>query len=93
MKIKTVAIVLAAGKGSRMHMEIQKQYATLLGRPVITHTLDAFEESPVDEVILVVGEGEIPFAREEIVDRYGYQKVTHIVTGGKERYESVYRGL
>ena len=93
MKTKTVAIVLAAGKGSRMHMEIQKQYATLLGRPVITHTLDAFEESPVDEVILVVGEGEIPFAREEIVDRYGYQKVTHIVTGGKERYESVYCGL
>ena len=41
----------------------------------------------------MVGEGEISFAREEIVNRCGFQKVARIVTGGKERYESVYRGL
>ena len=61
-KTRTAAIVLAAGKGSRMHMDIQKQYAEILGRPVIAHTLDSFEASEVDEIILVVGEGEIPFA-------------------------------
>lgn len=95
MKIKatTAAIVLAAGKGSRMHMDIQKQYATILGKPVIAYTLDAFEASQVDDIILVVGEGEIPFAREQIVDYFGYTKVSQIVTGGKERYESVYKGL
>lgn len=95
MKIKatTAAIVLAAGKGSRMHMDIQKQYATILGKPVIAYTLDAFEASKVDDIILVVGEGEIPFAREQIVNRFGYTKVSQIVTGGKERYESVYKGL
>ncbi len=87
------AIVLAAGRGTRMHADVQKQYMELLGRPVITYTLDAFERSSVDEVILVVGEGEIPFARKEIVEACGYQKVSQIVTGGKERYESVYRGL
>lgn len=93
MKTRIIAVVLAAGKGSRMHMEIQKQYAVLLGRPVITYTLDAFEKSTVDEIILVVGEGETAFVQEEIVKRFGYQKVTEIVTGGKERYESVYNGL
>lgn len=95
MKTKaiTAAIVLAAGKGSRMHMDIQKQYATILGKPVIAYTLDAFEASQVDDIILVVGEGEIPFAREQIVDHFGYTKVSQIVTGGKERYESVYKGL
>ena len=87
------AIVLAAGRGTRMHADVQKQYMELLGRPVITYTLDAFEKSSVDEVILVVGEGEIPFARKEIVEARGYQKVSRIVTGGKERYESVYEGL
>ena len=85
-KATTAAIVLAAGKGSRMHMDIQKQYATILGKPVIAYTLDAFEASQVDDIILVVGEGEIPFAREQIVDHFGYTKVSQIVTGGKERY-------
>ena len=92
-KATTAAIVLAAGKGSRMHMDIQKQYATILGKPVIAYTLDAFEASQVDDIILVVGEGEILFARKQIVDHFGYTKVSQIVTGGKERYESVYKGL
>ena len=51
MKEKVTAIVLAAGKGSRMHSEIQKQYMTLLDRPVITYALEAFEKSSVDEII------------------------------------------
>ena len=54
MKEKVTAIVLAAGKGSRMHSKIQKQYMTLLDRPVITYALEAFEKSSVDEIILVV---------------------------------------
>ena len=42
MKEKVTAVVLAAGKGSRMHSNIQKQYMTLLERPVITYALEAF---------------------------------------------------
>ena len=53
MKEKVTAIVLAAGKGSRMHSEIQKQYMTLLDRPVITYALEAFEKSSVDELSLI----------------------------------------
>ncbi|MDO5146989.1 MAG: 2-C-methyl-D-erythritol 4-phosphate cytidylyltransferase [Eubacteriales bacterium] len=93
MKVKTVAVVLAAGRGSRMNSEIQKQYLLLLGRPVVTHTLDTFEASDIDEIVLVVGEDEIPYARKEIVERYGYKKINKIVVGGEERYDSVYQGL
>ncbi len=87
------AIVLAAGKGARMHSKIQKQYMSLLGRPVITYPLETFEQSPVDEVILVVAPGETEFAQKNILEPYGYHKVSKVVTGGKERYHSVYYAL
>ncbi len=81
MKEKVTAIVLAAGKGSRMHSEIQKQYMTLLDRPVITYALEAFEKSSVDDIILVVAPGEIEYAQENILDKYDYKKVSGIITG------------
>ena len=93
MKEKVTAIVLAAGKGSRMHSKIQKQYMTLLDRPVITYALEAFEKSSVDEIILVVAPGEIEYAQENILDKYDYKKVSGIITGGAERYDSVYKAL
>ncbi len=89
-----VAIVLAAGKGSRMHSEIHKQYLSLGGWPVLCHSLSAFETfSEVQEVILVTGKEEIPYCREQIVKAYGFQKVTKIIAGGAERYHSVFQGL
>lgn len=90
---KTGAVILAGGQGRRMRSRVQKQYMELDGRPLITYTLQAFEESPVDVVTLVVGCGEIEFAREEIVAPYGFSKVQFVVEGGKERYDSVYAGL
>lgn len=93
MKEKVTAIVLAAGKGSRMHSDIQKQYMTLLDRPVITYALEAFEKSSVDEIVLVVAPGEVDYAQKNILDQYQYAKVTQIITGGAERYHSVYKAL
>lgn len=88
------AIVLAAGRGSRMNSQIQKQYLEIGGKPVIYYALKQFEDfEAVDEVILVTGEGEIEYCREQIVNAYGLKKVHQIVAGGKERYHSVYRGL
>jgi len=93
-KAKCTAIVLAAGKGSRMGTKIQKQYLEICGKPVLYYSLAAFEASPViDEIILVTGEGQIDYCRENIVEAYSISKVTNIVTGGKERYESVYKAL
>ena len=50
MKAKVTAIVLAAGKGSRMNSDVPKQYLTLLGKPVLFYSLQAFEKSDVDDV-------------------------------------------
>lgn len=91
--MKFTAIVLSAGKGSRMNNDIHKQYLLLNGRPIITYSLEAFEKSPVDEVILVTGQGEEEYCRKEIVEAFGFSKVEKIVAGGKERYHSVFRGL
>lgn len=92
-KQKYTAIVLAAGSGKRMNSKVHKQYLIIQDRPVLYYSLKAFEDSAVDEIVLVVGKGEEKFCRREIVDKYGISKVKAIVEGGKERYHSVFEGL
>lgn len=93
MSGKITAIVLAAGKGSRMRSDIQKQFMLLGEYPVVYYSLKMFEESRVDNIILVTGEQDIEYCRHHIVEKYGFSKINHIVAGGKERYESVYNAL
>jgi 2-C-methyl-D-erythritol 4-phosphate cytidylyltransferase len=76
-----------------MHSDVQKQYMHLLGHPLITYALKAFEESPVDEIVLVTGAGEEDYVRREILTPLELCKVSAVVPGGKERYHSVYEGL
>lgn len=90
---RTAAIVLAAGSGKRMESSTKKQYMLLDGKPVIYYSLKAFQESFVDEIILVVSAGDTEYCRKEIVERYGFNKVSHITEGGNERYHSVAAGL
>lgn len=90
---RTAAVVLAAGKGTRMGSQVHKQYLELYGKPLLYYALYAFENSSVDEIILVTGPGEVRYCREEIVERYGFSKVTVVTEGGRERYHSVYQGL
>lgn len=87
------AIVLAAGRGTRMGSAVQKQYMEVDGRPLLYYALKAFENSSVDRIIVVTGPGEIEYCQKEIVEKYGISKVTAITEGGKERYHSVYQGL
>lgn len=87
------AVVLAAGQGSRMKSSCPKQYLEIHGKPMIYYSLKAFEESPVNEVVLVVGFGQEQQCQKEIVERFGFQKVKKVVTGGTERYFSVCYGL
>ena len=60
---------------------------------LITYALEAFENSPVDQIILVAGPDEIRYCQEEIAEKYGFSKVTKVIAGGRERYHSVYEGL
>lgn len=88
------AIVLAAGSGKRMGTKVQKQYLELAGKPILYYSLQAFEDSPlIDDIILVTGKEEIAYCKEEIVEKYQIKKVRKIVAGGKERYHSVHNGL
>ena len=91
--MKTVAIVLAAGRGRRMQSEIAKQYLLIRKKPVLYYSLKAFEDSIVDEIVLVTSESEQEYCQREVIDKYGFRKIKKLVVGGKERYHSVYHGL
>ena len=88
------AVVLAAGKGKRMHSAVQKQFLMLGGKPVIFYSLEQFEQCPfINEIVLVTEKSEIDYCRKEIVEKFDFQKVKKIVAGGAERFLSVYNGL
>ncbi|RKM57797.1 2-C-methyl-D-erythritol 4-phosphate cytidylyltransferase [Butyrivibrio sp. CB08] len=91
--MKTVAIVLAAGSGSRMNSDVKKQYMEIGGKPLIYYSLKAFEESFIDDVILVVSRGDVTYVSKEIVEKYKFDKVKAVVEGGLARYHSVRLGL
>ncbi|PZD96966.1 2-C-methyl-D-erythritol 4-phosphate cytidylyltransferase [Paenibacillus sambharensis] len=87
------AIVVAAGRGTRMGTAESKQYLPLLGKPILIHTLQLFERmEDIAETILVTGENDIERCR-ELVREYGLGKVKAVVPGGAERQHSVYQGL
>lgn len=91
---RCTAIVLAAGQGKRMNSKIQKQFLEIQGHPVLYYSLRCFQESPlIRDMILVTGEDSISYCKKEIVEKYGFTKVSKVIAGGKERYDSVYAGL
>lgn len=91
---KITAIVLAAGKGSRMQSDIPKQFMNLCGKPVVYYSLKVFSEcEKIDEIVLVTGKDDLAYCREQIVDKYNLHKVISVVEGGNERYWSVRNGL
>jgi 2-C-methyl-D-erythritol 4-phosphate cytidylyltransferase len=93
MKNKITAIILAAGQGKRMNSPVAKQFLTLQEKPILYYALKAFEESSVDDIILVAGEGQVEYCKKNIVELYQIKKVSKVIEGGKERYDSVYTAL
>ncbi len=93
-KKKCIGLVVAAGVGRRMGSSVKKQYMELGGKPVLYFSLKAFQNSGIiDDIVLVVGEEDLSYVRNEVVDKYGFTKISGIVPGGKERYDSVWQGL
>ena len=92
--MKVIALIPAAGMGKRMGAGINKQYLLLRDKPIVAHTIAAFEQASfIDDIYIIVPEAEIPYCREHVVDRYGFAKVRQIVAGGAERQHSVLNGL
>ena len=90
---KTVAIIPSAGMGRRMGSR-KKNYLALLDRPVLAHTLEAFEKAQsVHSIVVVVPAGDEDFCRDGIVSKYGFKKVIAVVAGGAERQDSVQNGI
>ena len=90
--MKTTAIILSGGKGLRLGTDIPKQYIEINGRPILSYTLEAFQNSTVDEIIIVAAEEYIDNCF-EIAGKIGADKVTAVIPGGSERYYSVLNGL
>ncbi len=88
--MKTVAIVLAAGSGTRMGTSVKKQYIDLNGHELIWYSLRAFQVSSADEIVLVCSAEDMEHNQKYVVE---FSKLTTVVSGGRERYNSVRMGL
>ncbi len=87
------AILVAAGKGSRMGPKVDKLFLEVAGRPVVAHTWRRFNDAKcIGEIVLVVRKGMQP-AFEKLAAKFKFQKPFRIVVGGAERQDSVWNGL
>ncbi|MEK5025720.1 2-C-methyl-D-erythritol 4-phosphate cytidylyltransferase [Paenibacillus sp. FSL M7-1046] len=87
------AVIVAAGRGTRMGTAESKQYLLLQGKPIIVHTLEVFQQHElISEIVLVTGQEDIERCR-EWVEAYKLDKVKAVVPGGSERQHSVHLGL
>jgi 2-C-methyl-D-erythritol 4-phosphate cytidylyltransferase len=91
---KVTALIPAAGMGKRMGRAVAKQFLPLGDKPMLAHTLLAFQRSSVvDEIIPILSEEDMETCLAAIIEHYHITKVKTLVVGGKERQDSVYNGL
>lgn len=89
----TIALLTAAGVGSRMHQDIPKQFLNVDNKPILVYTLEAFQKHPsIDEICVVILRG-----WENILEAYARQfnisKLKYVVQGGATGQESIFNGL
>ena len=89
----TIALITAAGIGSRMHLKIPKQFVCVDNKPIIFYTLEAFQNHPgIDSIVLVTLESWKPLI-EAYAKQYNLTKLKWIVAGGENGQESIHNGL
>jgi 2-C-methyl-D-erythritol 4-phosphate cytidylyltransferase len=87
------AIIVAAGRSTRMGGAVDKLFLEVNGCPVVGHTWRRFDQARViDELVLVIRDGR-QNQFEELARRFGLKKPYRLVAGGKERQDSVWNGL
>ncbi len=90
---RNIAVILAAGSGNRSGLDFPKQLAKLAGKPVVEHTIKAFQsDSSIDEIAIVTNES-CKAEIENIVFKSNFHKVKKILNGGKERWESSWSAI
>jgi 2-C-methyl-D-erythritol 4-phosphate cytidylyltransferase len=91
--MKKIALIVAAGNGSRMNNTVPKQFLFLKNKPVLFYSMKAFLDSYNDiEIILVLPEEHIAKGQ-EIIDGYFDASKIKITSGGRTRFHSVQNGL
>ncbi len=85
-------IIVAAGSASRMG-GVNKILTSIMGKPVICHTVSAFNKNPLVSDIVLVTRDDMVLDLQKIADEYGLLKVTDVITGGDCREESVKKGF
>jgi 2-C-methyl-D-erythritol 4-phosphate cytidylyltransferase len=88
-----IAIIAAAGAGTRMASDRPKQFLLLAGMPIIFHTLKPFEQCHSIHEVIVVLPAEESAGFLSLAGKYGLRKVARVVPGGATRADSVKRGL
>lgn len=86
-------VIVAAGSGSRMKRDINKQFIKLDGKEIIAYTIEKFYKSEdIDDIVIVIKENEEKYFIENIINKYGFDNIK-LAYGGKERQDSVYNGI
>jgi 2-C-methyl-D-erythritol 4-phosphate cytidylyltransferase len=96
--ISTAAIITAAGSGKRFGEGggggIPKQFAPLNGEPLLAHSIRSFSGcDSIGEIVVVVPPDWLDFVKNEIVDKFKFEKVSKLTPGGEERQHSVENGF
>jgi 2-C-methyl-D-erythritol 4-phosphate cytidylyltransferase len=87
--MKTTAIIVAAGSGSRFNSDTPKQFLEINGRSVIEHTIERFSAAPsIDKIVVVLAENQL-----DRISLHDHSKLTGIIPGGTTRAHSVLNGL
>ena len=90
---KVSAIIVAAGRGTRMGPNVDKLFLEVCGKPIIAHTWRAFDASPeIDDLVIVVRDGMQPDFK-ELASASSFRKPFRFVIGGAQRQDSVWSGL
>ena len=86
--MSTVGVILAAGSGSRTGLSTPKQFIPLGGKTVLEHSVQTFHNHPgIDQVVIVTSKEYIEKVQ-SMVQANNWTKVTAVLPGGKERYDS-----
>lgn len=86
-------VIVAAGSGSRMKRDINKQFIKLDGKEIIAYTIEKFYKSEdIDDIVIVIKENEEKYFIENIINKYGFDNIK-LAYGGKERQDSVFNGI
>ena len=91
---KTAVIIPASGAGVRMGRKTAKPYLLLDSLPILVHTLRIFEKSPlIDAILPVVRDHDRTYVRDNIIEPFGFTKITGIIAGGEMRQDSIRNAL